>query len=149
MEHQVFEMPRPPAKAVVILGIVGGALLILASLLGVVAMGTHSIEVDDKSFTVNGSLYSDSVSRDVLQLDQARVVDLSKESALVPDLKTNGLGLPGHLEGWFTLEDDTKAFLMLTDESKVLYIPTTKDYSFLISAEEPEKLLAALTTTAP
>lgn len=34
--------------------------------------------------------------------------------------------------------------IYLTDRRRVLYLPTTEDYSVLLSSEEPERLLEAL-----
>ena len=51
--------------------------------------------------------------------------------------------MPGYNAGWFRLKNGSKALLALTDRSSVVYIPTTEDYSILLSVADPEAFLAA------
>ena len=40
-------------------------------------------------------------------------------------LRTNGIGLPHYLAGWFRLCNGTKALMFVTDRRNVVLIPTT------------------------
>ena len=81
---------------------------------------------------------------DALQLDQARVVDLAEHGSLKPVVKTNGYGMPGFLSGHYRMRDRRKAFCLLTDASRVLYLPLRDGSVLVLSPEKPRELLAAL-----
>ena len=61
-----------------------------------------------------------------------------------PKWRTNGAGLPGYAAGWFKLRNKEKALVFLTDRSRVVYIPTNKDYSVLLSVREAEEFADAI-----
>ena len=44
----------------------------------------------------------------------------------------------------FHLRNGEKSLLYLTDRTRVLYLPTDQGHSVMLSAQEPERLLAAL-----
>jgi hypothetical protein len=52
--------------------------------------------------------------------------------------------LPGYSAGWFRLRNGEKALAFVTDRQRVLYFPTWKGYSILLSVAEPDAMLAAL-----
>jgi len=79
-----------------------------------------------------------------LDLDAARVVDLGAERALQPVLRLFGTSLPGYNEGWFWLRDKSRAFLVVTDRSRVLVLPRRDGGPVLLSLERPDALLDAL-----
>ncbi|MNV14613.1 hypothetical protein D3C71_1053040 [compost metagenome] len=85
---------------------------------------------------------------DALQLEQARVVDLAEHGSLSPTIKTNGYGMPGFKSGHYRLRDRRKAFCLLTDTSRVLYLPLRDGSALVISPEKPRELLAALQALA-
>lgn len=59
------------------------------------------------------------------------------------DIRTNGIGLPGLLVGWFR-GDGEKYKLYVTDKENVLYIPTKKGYTILISTVAGEDIIKEL-----
>ncbi len=59
--------------------------------------------------------------------------------------RTNGAGLPGYQAGWFRLQSGEKALVFVTDLERVVYVPTNEGYSLLLSVEEPDEFLDALT----
>ena len=59
-------------------------------------------------------------------------------------MRRMGTGLPGYQAGWFRLRGGEKALLYLTDRSKAVYIPTTNDYSLLLSPADPDGFLETL-----
>lgn len=97
---------------------------------------------------VVSTFYRKRVAVDALQLEQARVVDLAEHGNLSPTIKTNGYGMPGFKSGHYRLRDRRKAFCLLTDTSRVLYLPLRDGSALVISPEKPRELLAALQALA-
>ncbi|MCL1634117.1 PH domain-containing protein [Luteimonas sp. SX5] len=79
-----------------------------------------------------------------LDLDGARIVDLRERTEFKPMLKTMGTALPGYATGHFRLRNRSKAFLMLTDRTRVLVLPEKSGRTLLLSLQQPQALLDAL-----
>ena len=52
--------------------------------------------------------------------------------------------MPGYQAGWLRLKNGERALVYLTDKTRAVYIPTTEDYSVLVSPDEPDAFLSAL-----
>lgn len=100
--------------------------------------------VTDQGLKIKGCLYGRTIPKDLLIKGNAQIVDLLRDSTCRPKRRTNGVGLPGYLEGWFRLKNREKALLFLTNRAQVVYIPTKDDYSVLLSVAEPEAFLRAV-----
>jgi len=143
MTTQMFEVPSAGSSGWLVL------LLIIPIALAV-ALGALfwprplRLEVSPDALTIRGSIYGRRVPRNELNLDLARVVDLEQEPALKPRWRTNGVGLPNYRVGWFRLRDRQRALCFLTRTDRVLYLPTTENFTLLVSAEDPSALLRAL-----
>jgi Bacterial PH domain len=145
MTTQVFDVPDAGGS---------GWLVLLVFIPTLILIGTGAlfwprplrVEVTAGSVAIRGSIYGRSVPRSELMLEQARVVDLEREPALKPLLRTNGVGLPNYRVGWFRLRDRERALCFLTRTDRVVYLPTTQNYAILVSAENPTALLTALRT---
>jgi hypothetical protein len=79
-----------------------------------------------------------------LRVQEARVVDLSREADLRPRSRRWGTGLPGYAAGWFRLRNGERALLYVTAWSRVLYVPTSAGYVLLLSPQHPDEMLADL-----
>lgn len=75
-----------------------------------------------------------------------RLVNLEREEHLKPVRRTMGTAIPGYRAGWFRLANGAKALLYVTDECRVVYIPTTAGYVVLLSAAKPGELMRLLQT---
>ncbi len=95
--------------------------------------------VTDDALRIRASFYGRTIPRSDIVADGVKVIDLNVDSGYQPRIRTNGIGLPGYAEGWFKLADKEKALLFLTDRSRVVYIPTTDNYSVLLSVREAEE----------
>jgi hypothetical protein len=73
-----------------------------------------------------------------------RAVNLNLDKTYAPKWKTNGSNLPGFSAGWFKLQDNEKALLFVTDRSSVVYIPTTDNYSILLSVRNAAEMVESL-----
>ncbi len=98
------------------------------------------------NFTISGEglrlgpgLYGRFIPRGDINAEGVRVLNLNTDAEYKPKWRTNGAGLPGYAAGWFKLANKEKALLFLTDRSRVVYIPTNKDYSVMLSVREAEE----------
>jgi hypothetical protein len=143
MTLQVFEVPNSSGSAWLL------AALLLPVALGLVLGALFwprpiRIEVSPDSIRIRGSIYGRVVAKQDIDLSRARVVDLRSEPALVPRLRTNGIGLPNYRVGWFRLRNRERALCFLTDPDAVLYLPTTLNFALLVSLSDPAALLTTL-----
>lgn len=81
------------------------------------------------------------------EIIEPRITNLGLERDILPLKRKNGLRLPGYQVGWFTLNNKTRAFVLLTTRNPVVYLPTKKGFSLLLSLKEPEIFLEQLTTS--
>jgi hypothetical protein len=105
------------------------------------------ITLDQGELVVVSTFYRRRVAVASLQLEQARIVDLAEHPRFKPGLKTNGYSMPGFQSGHYRL-GGRKAFCLITDASRVLYLPLRDDSVLLLSPEQPRALLEALQALA-
>jgi hypothetical protein len=97
---------------------------------------------------IAAALHSTTVAVDQLDLDAARIVDLREAGELVPWWKTFGTTAPGFRAGHFRLRNRSRAFVLLTDRHRVLFLPERSGRMLLLSLERPQALLDALRDVA-
>jgi hypothetical protein len=100
--------------------------------------------VSDEGLQIKGGLYGRMIPMADIVSEEVRVMNLNNETEYSPKWRTNGIGLPGYAAGWFKLRNKEKALCFLTDRSRVVYIPTSKDYSVMLSTLEAEELAGLL-----
>jgi hypothetical protein len=98
-----------------------------------------SFEVSDQGLRISKATYGRFIPKEEIAVEGVKVINLNLDSEYKPRLRTNGIGLPGYAEGWFKLKNNEKALLFVTDNSSIVYIPTTGDYSVLLSVREAEE----------
>lgn len=89
-------------------------------------------------------LYSQTLPTSDIDWQGAFIADLSVEQGLQPKWRNNGVGLPGYSLGWFTLNNDQKALLSVTESKQVIVLPTHQDYVIMVSVDQPRQMLAEL-----
>jgi len=145
VDSQIFQISPIISKGFS-LSMIGFAILwlgVIALFVGIM-VSAHNIQyaINPQGLTIkNAIFYGRTIRKDEIAIDGARIINLNEEPAYKPALRTNGIGLPGFQSGWFRLKNKEKALLFVTDYQKVLYLPTTKDYSLLISVTDPETML--------
>ena len=124
-----------------------GRPLVLALLL--LAMKRRSVELHDGVLDVRAALFRHQVAVSSLDLASARIVDLREHTELRPVLKTGGMSVIGFDAGHFRLRNKFgKAFCLLTDRSRVLWLPYRDGKEqVLLSLQQPQALLDALRST--
>jgi Bacterial PH domain len=83
-----------------------------------------------------------------LDIAAARIVNLTDNATLKLGLKTFGTSMPGYHAGHFRLRNRSRAFVLLTDRTKVLALPERNGRTLLLSLERPQALLDALKAMA-
>lgn len=101
-------------------------------------------EITDAELIINGGMWSRTIGRDQLNVDSAEIVNAKTSEAFGVRVRTTGIAIPGYKSGWFRLKNDEKALLFVTDQSKVIRLPTFDGYTLMMTVDEPEQFLAAL-----
>ena len=103
-----------------------------------------SFEVNDQGLRISRAIYGRFIPREEIAVEGVKVINLNVDSEYKPKARTNGIGLPGYAEGWFRLQNKEKALMFVTDRSSVVYIPTEKGYSVLLSVREVEEFAGSI-----
>jgi hypothetical protein len=172
---QTFEVTPPSSTAALLLVLLVGVLPL--TIIGVLAMRQHalthvlpalvilpimlvlmmrwmkrrSVTLTSATLEVRAAMYKKCVAVAELDLEKARIVNLHERTELRPWLKTNGMSTPGFDAGHFRLREHFgKAFCLLTDRTRVLWLPLRDGKSqLLLSLERPQALLDALRASQP
>jgi hypothetical protein len=91
---------------------------------------------------INGSMYGRLIP--LTSLGDARRQTAGDLPGYRTAARTNSVGLPNYLGGWFRLQNGSKALVFLTDASCTVIAPTTEGYSLLVSLEDSDGLVSAL-----
>jgi hypothetical protein len=105
--------------------------------------------VTNKGLSIGSGHYGKFIPREDILTDGVKVVNLKKESVFRPKSKTDGSTFPGFSSGWYRLANEEAALVFVTKRSKVVYIPTNKEYSVLLSIREAEEFADDLHSWAP
>lgn len=135
----------------IIIGIIG---VIVFGVIGImVTLGYQSRQVyfmvSDEGLSVGPGAYSMFIPREDILSDGVRVVNLKTDPVFRIKSKTDASIFPGFSSGWYTLANEEEALVFLTDRSRVVYIPTNKEYSVLLSVREAEEFADDLHNWAP
>ncbi|MFC5576481.1 hypothetical protein ACFPOA_00465 [Lysobacter niabensis] len=118
---------------------------ILASLgLMTLVFRRRRVSLADGILTVAAGLNTRRVATGELELASARIVDLRERSDFKPMFKVFGTRVPGLSMGHFRLRDRSRAFVLLTDASRVLVLNERSGRRLLLSLDRPQTLLDAL-----
>ncbi len=122
---------------------------LLAGVIGLLALAGYGSQrarfiLSEAGLDFRGDVYGRRLPWAALRVQEARVVDLTREAALAPRSRRVGTGLPGYAAGWFRLSNGQRALLYVTTWRRVLYVPTNAGYALLLSPEDPDGMLADL-----
>jgi hypothetical protein len=129
-----------PLQVVALVPLAVGAFLLYKA----IAMNRMTIRFEPDALVIDIPLDQHRLAYGELVRDQARLVDLDRQPELAPKKRVNGADLANLRQGWFQLRNGEKALLVVTDPHHVVYIPTTKGYSLLMSPPEPARFLEIL-----
>lgn len=117
---------------------------LLALIAAVIARGLRRQRValgNDGALLVQAGLHQCRVPLADLDASRVRIVDLGEHTELRPFLKTFGTALPGYKAGHFRLRDRSRAFVLVTDPSRVLVLTERSGRRLLLSLAKPQELL--------
>jgi hypothetical protein len=100
--------------------------------------------VSDDGLRISPGIYSRFIPKQQIDAAGVKVLNLNIDTDYKPKWRTNGAGLPGYSAGWFKLQNKEKALLFVTDRSSVVYIPTTENYSVLLSVRDADEFTELL-----
>jgi Bacterial PH domain len=123
--------------------------LLLVAVMGFLSLTAYGSQrarfvLSDAGLDFRGDIYGGRVPWAALRVQEARIVDLSREAELRPRSRRWGTGLPGYAAGWFRLRNGERALLYVTAWSRVLYVPTSAGYVLVLSPQHPDEMLADL-----
>ena len=121
-------------------------LIVIALVCGVIAwsLRRRTVAIEGDTLRIVAGFNSAAVPLDALDIASARIVDLDREPALRPLLKTFGTSMPGYSAGHFRLRDRSRGFLLLTGRHKVLALRERDGRMLLLSLVRPQALIDAL-----
>jgi hypothetical protein len=90
---------------------------------------------------IGPGIYGRTILKSDIIIEEVRVIDLNYDRNYQPKWRMNGAGLPGYLSGWFKLQNGEKALMFVTNRSSVVYIPTNKNYSVLLSVQQADEMV--------
>lgn len=142
-----FEITPASTSAIAILLCISGLLLAttIPILMFTWSAAHGAVRIDEHNLQIRLPFYGRTIPISHLDLEHAQIGAIEDSaSALQPQLRTNGIGIPGYGAGWFRLENGAKALVVLTSRQRLLYVPTTDGYSLLLSLKTPEIALTKL-----
>ncbi|HEV8692859.1 MAG TPA: PH domain-containing protein [Lysobacter sp.] len=109
-----------------------------------VTLRRRRVSLSNGTLIVTAGLNTRRVAIGDLDLSSARIVDLREHHEWKPSLKLFGTRVPGLSMGHFRLRDRNRAFVLLTDPSRVLVLTEYSGRRLLLSVTRPQALLDAL-----
>lgn len=125
------------------------AWVMLPAALGIVAiialiLRRRRISIVGDTLVIAAGLNTRRIAVGDIDLATARVVDLRERSEWKPSIKLFGTRIPGLSAGYFRLRDRSRAFVLVTDISRVLVLNERSGRRLLLSLARPQALLDAL-----
>ena len=145
MEKTFGIIPASNAPFIFIVAI-GIFLILLIGLFAFIGYSARNVkfEVSEQGLRITGGIYGRFIPKEEIVAERAEIINLDVSQGYKPRIRTNGIGLPGYAEGWFKLRNDEKALLFVTDRSNVVYVPTSKGYSVLLSVKDAAEFYQAI-----
>ncbi len=132
----------------------GTFLLVISVVIALVTVGIFGyigatmnhmfVEISPDSLKIRIPMYTRTISRADVLVDQIRVINMNDPGAPKLGMRTNGIGMPGLLGGWFRLSGGGKILAAVTDRTKVVVIPTKLGYDIMASVKNPDAFIASM-----
>lgn len=123
--------------------------LLLSAVVIAVVIRRRRVEIEAGELRVHAGMYSRRIALGELDLTDARIIDLRERTELRPVLKLMATRLPGLKLGHFRLRDRSRAFVLLTNPSRVLVLNERSGRRLLLSLDKPQALLDVLRAVTP
>ncbi len=136
----VYALTKTIAPGITAMVVILGVAMFSASLF---VFLSNDISLTDQSLKVKSAFFGRTVDRSEIIWADARMINSSTDSELLPKVRTSGIGLPGYAAGWFVLRNGTRAF-MLTTEDPLLYLPVADGSALVLSVDTSSTLFQTL-----
>lgn len=142
----VFAITPASSKPLWFIAVAGVILAIVLIALAYTAYSSRNsrVEIGNDRIRLVGDFWGREIPFQLINIADARILDLHKKSDLAPRRRTFGTGLPGYAAGWFKLRNGEKALVYLSRSTDVAYVPTTDGYSLLLSVDNPHMFIDTL-----
>lgn len=108
--------------------VIVATMLTPVSVLGCILLLQNSVSLEDGVLNVRAfGFYRATIEAPIEVVARSRVVPLASLDAFTPKLRTNGVGLPGYLAGWFELRNGSRAFVLVQGSSPVRIFESVLD----------------------
>jgi hypothetical protein len=97
---------------------------------------------------IHARVWNDDFPLRDLQLDQSRILDLTRETGWRPREKSWGVNGFGLNAGRFKLQNGESVYLYLAKETTAVLIPRRGDVPVMVGVQDPQAFLAALRDAA-
>ena len=143
---EVFAISPASPKPLWFLAIICMILTVVLLALAYTAYSSRNsrVEIENDRIKLIGDFWGREIPLKLLNVTDARILDLAQNVEYSPKRRTLGTGMPGYASGWFRLRSGEKALVYLTRRHDVVYVPTSDGYSLLLSVEEPERFIGTL-----
>jgi len=101
-------------------------------------------EITDNNLIISGDIFGKTVELSSLDLFSMRKVDISQKGPESLKWKLCGTRMPGYASGLFSLRNGKVVCVFLSDLTQVVYIPSLKGESLLLSLEDAETFMLLL-----
>lgn len=148
---EVFAISPASPKPLWFLAIICMILTVVLLALAYTAYSSRNsrVEIENDRIKLIGDFWGREIPLKLLNVTDARILDLARNVEYSPKHRTLGTGMPGYASGWFRLRSGEKALVYLTRRHDVVYVPTSDGYSLLLSVEEPERFIGTLQQYIP
>lgn len=128
--------------------VMGGSIVLCVGLAALflwfaVGQGRSSLEITTHEVRFNAPIYGRVIQRDRLITAEIEIVEWAKNERYRLKWRTNGLGVPGYLLGWFRSRQG-QTILAALSSPQALAIPTEDQYTLLVSVADPEAVRQTL-----
>lgn len=104
----------------------------------------QSVALSSQGLSLKVPLYGRVIPLSDILVSEALVVDLNVDQQYRAKWRTVGVGLPGYKLGWYKIKTGERALLAINHSDIVVYLPTKKGYSLLLSLKDPKEFLSSL-----
>ena len=91
---------------------------------------------------ISNSFFTRIIPAAELRGSDAIMIDFAQFPMFSPKWRLAGYHFPRRQSGWYVLKNGERALLFLTRHDQIIYIPTNKGYSILLSPDNPAQFLA-------
>ncbi len=138
---RTFDITPATSAPIIFISAISLFLILVLGLFAFIGYSSRNtkFEISDQGLQIRGGIYGRFIPKETIITDNIQTLNLNTYPEYKPRIRTNGIGLPGYAEGWFRLKNNEKALLFVTDRSNVVYIPTTQNYSVLLSISNSDE----------